>query len=185
MVDIVILEEPTTKPCSACTKELPKESFSKKQFQQRQQRRCKSCVESDQKIVEESQPVRKAPVAIPQQPTFPGGFRSFEETSSIGDLYNQADLAFNNKEGGIIFYAGNKAIGIEFYGIGIRIQCCFSQKGLIPARNFLRGETFGEVRISSPQMQDLERHLKRSCKTDGLIDLGSGCYLYNGYFRRP
>eukprot|EP00594_Rhizosolenia_setigera_P005872 CAMPEP_0178945470 /NCGR_PEP_ID=MMETSP0789-20121207/3754_1 /TAXON_ID=3005 /ORGANISM="Rhizosolenia setigera, Strain CCMP 1694" /LENGTH=605 /DNA_ID=CAMNT_0020625367 /DNA_START=1 /DNA_END=1818 /DNA_ORIENTATION=+ len=39
-----------TKPCSACSEDLPKENFSKKQWQAKKQRRCISCVESNREI---------------------------------------------------------------------------------------------------------------------------------------
>lgn len=42
--------EPEKKSCGACSNELPKDSYSKKQWQQKQQRRCKSCVDSNQEI---------------------------------------------------------------------------------------------------------------------------------------
>jgi len=42
--------ETETKLCGACSNELPKDAFSKKQWQQKQQRRCKSCVDSNRDI---------------------------------------------------------------------------------------------------------------------------------------
>jgi hypothetical protein len=43
-------EETETKLCGACSNELPKDAFSKKQWQHKQQRRCKSCVDSNRDI---------------------------------------------------------------------------------------------------------------------------------------
>ena len=43
-------EEKETKLCGACSNELPKDAFSKKQWQQKQQRRCTSCVDSNRDI---------------------------------------------------------------------------------------------------------------------------------------
>ena len=38
------------KICAACSQELPKEKFSKKQWQSRQQRRCKECIAANQEV---------------------------------------------------------------------------------------------------------------------------------------
>lgn len=40
----------TRKPCAACLEDLPIECFSKKQWQAKQLRRCKSCVESNKEM---------------------------------------------------------------------------------------------------------------------------------------
>ena len=42
--------EQETKSCGACSNELPKDSYSKKQWQCKQRRRCKSCVDTNQEI---------------------------------------------------------------------------------------------------------------------------------------
>jgi hypothetical protein len=43
-------DELTEKICSACAQNLPKEKFSKKQWQQKQQRRCMDCIEANREI---------------------------------------------------------------------------------------------------------------------------------------
>jgi hypothetical protein len=43
-------DELTEKICRACSQNLPKEEFSKKQWQQKQQRRCTDCIEANREI---------------------------------------------------------------------------------------------------------------------------------------
>ena len=43
------------KVCAACSKELPKDKFSKKQWQLKQQRRCKECIAAKREVVSASE----------------------------------------------------------------------------------------------------------------------------------
>ena len=45
------LHFPEMKLCAACSKELPRENFSKTQWQAKQQRRCKDCIADNREVV--------------------------------------------------------------------------------------------------------------------------------------
>jgi len=83
----------TTKLCGACSNELPKDSFSKKQWQQKQQRRCKSCIDSNQEINIDAQtstshsstPAKKK-TSKKDKPVFAGDQGALYKPTTPGDV---------------------------------------------------------------------------------------------------
>lgn len=55
---------PEVKQCGACAKELPKTSFSKKQWEHKKQRRCKDCIETDKPMTLVQEEIPKLEQAI-------------------------------------------------------------------------------------------------------------------------
>ena len=55
------------KICAACSRELPKEKFSKKQWQAKQQRRCKDCIADNREVNVEAS--NDAPLPLPSEGT--------------------------------------------------------------------------------------------------------------------
>jgi hypothetical protein len=108
--------------------------------------------------------------------------------ATASSAYATAERMFKGRMGGCIFVDNltGKAIAIEFDGPardGIKVEYVLAPTTQ-QAEMFLRGETFETMPISPSTLQCLHQHLSTGCRSKNLTDVGSGCLMYSGTFKR-
>ena len=119
--------------------------------------------------------------------------RVLKPTTTVNELIFEIVCAFSLMEASAVIIKSNNSSffqAIDVYGPGspvgqvavLEIQYTTCQT-LQQAEDFLREEKIEYITASFSIMHDLDRWIKRTCRTEGHHDLISGCLIYEGQLK--
>ncbi|GKY99100.1 hypothetical protein MPSEU_000865500 [Mayamaea pseudoterrestris] len=183
--------------CGVCNQNLPRGRFSSSQLKKKDDamKRCMECRSASLGI--QRQPVTSITGASIQAKSFVPTVHlravasKSTSTRTLTDTIATVYATAGRGIGGLILVntaTGNTFLSLEFMGKGVLSVMgveFVESPTMESAERFLRGETFEVARISSFVYNDFKTHLVQTSRSkDNLIDLLSGCYLFEGVIQR-